>query len=1072
MLIVLALFFELCSPSSSLVLEANYKLWDSTSTKYLYDYSLNLRHASILTQVLNPIVSTDRGMYIRDACELHLPSNSLARSPATQDSVISMWVYFFKSGRIFYVKDSPNYFRIFSNFDSINSASLIHYREENAKISITYNTPSTNLYGARWRFLVGRFQQYGNNTIVSIYVNTILMLQFTSDNFYVNKPTNNWLVNSRSTYFTGLIFEMWWHSGMTSISDLDSVMTSNSFYVTPHSLTVPTYDFTYNSANQLCPNTCTGIYLSCDSSLKCLGALESLCYYNFLQTTSNQCIFNCPNNSCICSNGSTFTCNCNTGYNKINHNPIACIDFHCETYTKNGYAYTCSKCEEGYTLDTNKSCKCDSGYVVKQTTPLKCALDSIGCISYIEGPSLYTCSACQEGYTLEISSKSCVCDTNAGYKEFISSPMKCGYDILGCDNYIEEDTLFTCSSCSVGSTLDILGKTCICDEGYVKVVNECVPEIFNCKSYYKRDQVWICEVCSTGYKVDSYGKCFDCDVGYIIANNNPFTCVSEIYGCGVYSSYNEEWICEVCAVGYTVGCDGRCCVCNIEGEYIQVAQYPIVCILEIEYCLEYKVFDNIWGCGVCERGYDIDSELKCNKCQEGYLEYSEDTFICLQKIENCDIYTPLVKNHACSKCEEGYRMCEGKCCECSIGYYASKNNPQQCSECPSNCTQCKESEIELICTSCSYGHIVINGRCECDLDEFYMDGNSCVLRHVEVCDRDYTQVSTNPIICIERIPNCEEYILDGQSWICKTCSSGYILNPICVPEIQFCREYTIYNNLSYCKKCEKPYKLNCDDNCEYASSCKCKDGFYLSDINKCKRCPNGCLLCGVKQEIIVCLSCESNYILKDSSCITELSTITSEISATFVGNSAQITQAAVVTSYSTSLLSFNIQSFLLMMGTIEILSGILLYNLHIPSKVQTILEGISLFTIVPNLFEYFTPNEDTLNIERYNRADIRNELFLINSGKLITIVILILLIISILKIISRLTTRVWKDSIYAKLISKLQDVFVWNFLVGYLMQGSLQLTITSLINCLYFKISSLHSIIGVGFSIIVLVRNK
>jgi hypothetical protein len=180
--------------------------------------------------------------------------------------------------------------------------------------------------------------------------------------------------------------------------------------------------------------------LSCDSSLKRLGASESSCYYNFLQTTSNQCILNCPNNSCICSTGTTFTCDCNTGYKKINDNPIACIDFHCETYTKNGYAYTCSKC--------------DSGYVVKQTTPYKCALDSIRYISYVEGPSLYTCTACQEGYTLEVSGQSCVCDTEGGYKQFVSSPIKFGYDVLRCANYIEGTTSFTCSNCIEGYKLD------------------------------------------------------------------------------------------------------------------------------------------------------------------------------------------------------------------------------------------------------------------------------------------------------------------------------------------------------------------------------------------------------------------------------------------------------------------------------------------------------------------------------------------------------------------------------------------------------------------------------------------
>jgi hypothetical protein len=109
---------------------------------------------------------------------------------------------------------------------------------------MSYNNPSTNLYCSRWGFVVVRFQQDVSNTIVSIYVNTVQMFQSTTNNFRIDRPANSWYINSRSGYFTGLIFEIWCHSGMTSISELDCVMASNSFYVTPHSLTVPTYNFT------------------------------------------------------------------------------------------------------------------------------------------------------------------------------------------------------------------------------------------------------------------------------------------------------------------------------------------------------------------------------------------------------------------------------------------------------------------------------------------------------------------------------------------------------------------------------------------------------------------------------------------------------------------------------------------------------------------------------------------------------------------------------------------------------------------------------------------------------------
>jgi hypothetical protein len=122
------------------------------------------------------------------------------------------------------------------------------------------------------------------------------------------------------------------------------------------------------------------------------------------------------------------------------------------------------------------------------------------------------CSICIEGYSLNISGKNCICDTAAGFKQFSDSPIKCGNNVLRCANYIEGDTQFTCSSCIEGYTYDILGKSCICAEGYVKVVNnpiECTIIIDNCITFFKLEGKWICEVCSTGYKVDIYGKCFN-----------------------------------------------------------------------------------------------------------------------------------------------------------------------------------------------------------------------------------------------------------------------------------------------------------------------------------------------------------------------------------------------------------------------------------------------------------------------------------------------------------------------------------------------------------------------------------
>jgi hypothetical protein len=92
---------------------------------------------------------------------------------------------------------------------------------------------------------------------------------------------------------------------------------------------------------------------------------------------------------------------------------------------------------------------------------MKCDYGILRFANYIEGDALFTCSSCIEGYSLDISSKSCVCDTISGFKQFSDTPIKCDYNVLGSAYYIEVDTQFTCSSCIEGYTYDILAKSCI-----------------------------------------------------------------------------------------------------------------------------------------------------------------------------------------------------------------------------------------------------------------------------------------------------------------------------------------------------------------------------------------------------------------------------------------------------------------------------------------------------------------------------------------------------------------------------------------------------------------------------------
>jgi hypothetical protein len=1038
MCLVLFLLSTFLIPNFSLVLEGNYKLWDFASSKYLYDYSLKNRHAVMSSSNPSLRVFSDRGLYIIGGFQINLPSNIFAKSPATQDLILSSWIYLFENGRLFMVRDTRYsqaiyMLRIFVDFGSTYS-NISYQREEKAEVWLYNNYSSDNLHGARWRFLVGRFQQVGNDTRFTMFVNTVEMFQFTINNFSIDQPTNTWTYATTGTT-RALVYEIWWHSNMNSIADLEAIMKSSTFYISPHSLNLPTFSYTYNSSNQLCPVSCTTVYLSCNANLKCIGDSESSCYFNFLQSTTNQCILNCPNNSCTCTATNNFNCSCKVGYKKITDSPIACIDLHCEIYNKNGYTYTCTKCEEGYILNTDNTCKCDSGYIQKQSNPLKCAWDTFRCIEYIEGTSIYTCSKCQEGYKIDSLGRNCICDS--GYKIFKDNPMKCGYEVLRCDNYIEGDSLFTCIGCIEGYSIDIIGKSCICAVGYVKVADnpiECTLEMLNCIHYVKRDDIWICEICSLGYRVDPYYKCLDCDVGYSVVSNNPFTCATEIYACAVYSLYNYSWICDQCAIGYRLGCEGKCCECDIKVGYIQVAQNPIVCIIEMDNCLEYKLYESRWGCGVCKEGYDINIDLRCNKCKDGYAEYSEDPLICISEIKNCETYTLLEQFHICLKCEEGYRMCQGKCCECSMGYYVPKNNPDICSECPPNCNKCKESDNDLICTYCNYGYTVIDDRCECDLEDFFYRGNSCVVKPFEVSlSYDYNSIIVsfskklaNPLsdsdfiitfheefdmrlLIYEIIPieDSKEYLIsfrffmninqvfsmsitfsdkvvDRQNLALVT-KTQYTSLPLEVEGITARNEFCD----SSCLECEVINgRLGCSICYDYAfiseGVCKCYVEAIESSPKSCPaKCPENM---EIDSDLRRCVTCKRCYEYSNQNQDTDQINTTKEISKQseeYSGYSSNLSTASATTAFALGS-AFGVDKVWSLMNTIQIYSYLPLISVDYPLHLQEALKSQDSSSKYFDYFKDLFPS-DIEPSSKFSNFKYESSSFLRNSIKPITV---------------------------------------------------------------------------------------
>ncbi len=243
--------------------------------------------------------------------------------------------------------------------------------------------------------------------------------------------------------------------------------------------------------------------------------------------------------------------------------------------------------------------------------------------------------------------------------------------------------------------------------------------------------------------------------------------------------------------------------------------------------------------------------------------------------------------------------------------------------------------------------------------------------------------------------------------------------------------------------------MDCDTPCDISKRCICEDD--------------------IRDDTLKCLECEDGYNLTEAKCIgSDISTI-SDNNEILINKGFQVMQLLTIVSVSFSIASMNINSIFSMIGTIQIISYILLYNINIPSKARDILEGLNIFVLLPNIFEYFIPNHQTIRIDRYNRVDIYNELFLINSGKILTTLIIFICLILIMKILYCIIRNIRENHLLKKVIEKVLETYEWNLVIGYILQGSLELTIFSLINIYHVSFNDTNSIIGFSFSIFTLV---
>jgi hypothetical protein len=1019
----------------SLELLGNYRFWDSVSDQIVYDYS-GLNHHGVFT---GSYFFTDRGFTTNTVA--YFVVETFFYTSNTQEAAISFWIL------------CPDNSTNVSIESTTENKSVRAVYDQTANPYARLENLGTNIYSKKvslyneWNLYTSVFKLNSSTLVllwdVNLYINLQLAYSATiqSNSFTINRLSVG-LNYSKSR--KNIIYELWWHTNL-NIAELSFMISSRGNPTSPNEVDLPNHHHMKNSAGKDCSGICSGT--SWDNKKQCINFTSTKCKYHLYQILTLDCLVFCPDDSCICSpdpftglsTPETLNCGCKLGYTKVSSNPPACISSSCTSYNKVGYKYTCTACAANYILDNTKS-------------------------------------TCQSAIP------NCVITVASG-----------------------------CSTCSDKYTFDLNGGCNKCTAGYVQVSENpfiCDTLIDNCVSYTLSGNQWICSKCSPGYSLDPYYHCNLCDTGYTIHTTSPFVCIREIANCISYINITEN-TCSKCRYGYTLGCDSRCCECDISSNFIKVSNDPIVCIASIPHCTKYLKYDIDWGCNICDTGYTLDSLNRCDSCAEGYLEFWDEDFKCIEMIEGCLDYGYDHNDdvHICIECEEGLLLYNGKCEECDIEYYVSKADPKVCVKCPERCKSCKETQGELRCDSCEFGYVIVSNLCECDSKEFYIEGTICNPTPLKVTITSFTNIlsltfnkplashlsESDIIINLPKeleIAYLKYEILTAQDYEDYVISFSYSMNIDMVIDItlifrdsvkdiegQSLSDNThttqIHLESSFieeiicdisCKECEsKQNNTECTSCYDYAyitnGLCKCFiEESEQPGLNCPARCPDSMIL-NTQSRICENIGEPSDPVSPTNS-NDNLNSNTTSIQAP-----AQ-TKGVVAACVSVSVISLNLNNVLSIVGTIQILSYILLYNLPLPSDIVQILKGLSILEFNPNIFEYFVSYKDTLVEYRFTRMEYTSEIILINSGKSLCIVVYMLFLYFIFKLLDRCITA---NNLCKKLIAKVLDSLKWSMIIGFLFSIYLELVVTSLINIKYADYSYRFSIIGYVISIIILV---
>ncbi|KAL4484495.1 hypothetical protein ABPG74_019672, partial [Tetrahymena malaccensis] len=224
------------------------------------------------------------------------------------------------------------------------------------------------------------------------------------------------------------------------------------------------------------------------------------------------------------------------------------------------------------------------------------------------------------------------------------------------------------SRCKCDDNSTLINNSCICNQMFFQLKNQCIPCSSNCK--YCKDQT-ICNKCLQGFYLFPDQTCGFCDVqnGYFIQDDKCIKCHQSCSSC----SGTQESQCTKCNtnMGFFQFPDLTCKECNIIDGYFIDGDKCFKCHQSCQTCVGEKQNQ----CQKCYSGLGLylHSDYTCRKCDTNNGSFIDggNCISCHKRCKTCFG----AKSDQCQECYENYQIDKNICYQFSLSI-ESKEFPQ------------------------------------------------------------------------------------------------------------------------------------------------------------------------------------------------------------------------------------------------------------------------------------------------------------------------------------------------------------------------------------------------------------